>query len=291
MPATGPVASLSGPAPARRRLLLAAAPLLATPALLHAEPPSRLPEAVHRHLPATVRPGMTLTFAEEFDRFEWSADGRRGWRTRYPFGRTLLTNKEAQYYSDATVGQHPFRILDGALEISAALGENEAGLPYVSGIITSQHRFWQCYGYFEARAWLPRGRGLWPAIWLLPKDGSWPPEIDMVEMLGHRPDQIFVTLHSKVKGEGKHVPVTVADTAAGFHVYSVEWRPELMRFFFDGREIATIPTPSDMHKPMYILANLAVGGPGSWPGPPDAGTQFPARMLIDYIRAWQFDAP
>ena len=142
------------------------------------------------------RPGMTLTFAEEFTDFVWSADGRRGWRTNFPYGRTLPTNKEAQYYSDASVGAHPFRLRDGALEITAAPGENRGRLPYVSGMITTQGAgtgggagsgFAQRYGHFEFRAKLPRGRGLWTSLWLLPADNTWPPEIDVVEMLGHRP--------------------------------------------------------------------------------------------------------
>jgi beta-glucanase (GH16 family) len=37
---------------------------------------------------------------------------------------------------------------------------------------------------------------------------------------------------------------------------------------------------------MYLLANVAVGG--NWPGAPDATTAFPARMSIDYIRAYRF---
>jgi beta-glucanase (GH16 family) len=36
---------------------------------------------------------------------------------------------------------------------------------------------------------------------------------------------------------------------------------------------------------MYPIFDLAVGG--SWGGPPNASTQFPATMSVDYIRVWQ----
>ncbi len=243
---------------------------------------------------------MTLTFAEEFTDFVWSADGRRGWRTNFPYGRTLPTNKEAQYYSDASVGAHPFRLRDGALEITAAPGENRGRLPYVSGMITTQGAgtgggagsgFAQRYGHFEFRAKLPRGRGLWTSLWLLPADNTWPPEIDVVEMLGHQPGTLYLSTHSKATGkrEARTLPVPVGDLSTGFHDYGVSWRADEIRYFLDGRQIAVLSTPADMHKPMFLLANLAVGGAGSWPGPPDAATPFPASLLIESIRVWRFD--
>ena len=71
-----------------------------------------------------------------------------------------------------------------------------------------------------------------------------------------------------------------------FDVLTVEDQPDQVVFYLDGVETQRMPTPSDMHRPMYILANLAVGG--DWAGTPDASTAFPARFSIRYIRAYRF---
>lgn len=279
-------------APMMRRTVFTLASSLSLPSTSAAAGcPAQRPWLPQPALAIPSRQGLTLTFAEEFNDFVWSADGRCGWRTNFTYGRSLASNKEAQYYSDATVGVHPFRVAASVLEISASPGQNPAGLPYNSGLITTQGGFAQRYGHFEMRAWLPRGRGLWSGLWLLPADNSWPPEIDVVELLGHQPSTIYVSTHSKASGkrEARTLPLSVGDVSSGFHVYGVSWRQDEIRYFLDGRLIASLPTPTDMHKPMFLLANLAVGGAGSWPGPPDESTIFPARMLIDYIRAWRFD--
>ncbi|WP_431272878.1 glycoside hydrolase family 16 protein [Dankookia sp. P2] len=280
-------------APRSRRAALALAGL-AVPGIRLAAAAAPLqpiqPQWAPSQAPASAsRPGMTLTFAEEFSSFVWSVSGLQGWRTNFPYGRTLPANKEAQYYSDASVGVHPFRLERSVLEITASPGTNRAGLPHNSGMISSKGGFAQRYGYFEMRARLPRGRGLWPAFWLLPADNSWPPEIDVVEMLGHKPGELHANIRSKVMPR-QGLAVTVGDVSNDFHTYGVSWRADEVLHFFDGRQIARFQTPADMHKPMFLLANLAVGGAGSWPGPPDADTVFPARMLIDHIRAWSFDA-
>jgi beta-glucanase (GH16 family) len=125
---------------------------------------------------------------------------------------------------------------------------------------------------------------VWPAFWLLPADLSWPPEIDVMESVGD-PSRVYVTLHSNaVKAEGTEVAVSPGD----FHTFSVSWTRDQVVWFVDGREVKRMPTPADMHKPMYMLANVAVGG--DWAGQPDGSTPFPARMTIDYIRAYRFSS-
>lgn len=256
--------------------------------------------------------GLQPSFVEEFD-------GERldlvRWQTSFrhaPGGgdnianRTLTGNRERQLYLDpefARLGIQPFAVRGGLLSITAKrlppdsyralhaamshlTAADRAGpikdVRYSSGIVTTRGSFRQTYGYFEIRARLPKGQGLWPAFWLLPADGGWPPEIDVVEVLGHDQATVYTTVHSKLqpkRGEG----VPIADPAA-FHRYGVLWLPERIDFFVDGVKRFTTPTPPDAHKPMYMLANLAVGG--FWAGDPDAQTAFPARMDVDYIRAW-----
>jgi beta-glucanase (GH16 family) len=235
--------------------------------------------------------GYKRVFDDEFGSFNGTPTGNSGWMTRYnyngPRARTLPPD-EAQFYSDSSVGENPFSLSDGVLDITAAPGSNPQNLPYNSGVITTYQSFWMRYGYFEMRAKLPRGRGLWPAFWLVNENMTWPPEIDAVEMLGHDPTRIYLSTHYKVNG--KHVShteaFTVADTSADFHTYAVDWGPLNIVYYFDGKPVASYVTPPDMTSPMYMVLCLAVGGRKSWPGAPDSTTLFPAHMYIDYIRAW-----
>jgi beta-glucanase (GH16 family) len=239
----------------------------------------------------TVPPitGMRLTFESHFSSLRTQAFGEKNWMTTGPTGwRTLQSNREAEYYSDASVGVDPFRVDNGILTITAAPGKNPADLPYNSGMLTTYRLFSQVYGYFEMRAKLPAGAGLWPAFWLSPADRSWPPEIDIMEQLGNDPATIYVGTHSAVgdPNVGTTMPIKVSDTSRGFHVYGLDWEKEEIVWYFDGEPIRRLPTPADMHKPMYILINLAVGGAGSWPGPPNEATVFPARFQVEYLRAY-----
>ena len=268
------------------------------------------PEASPAAGPLTQAPDgrpLQMTFDDEFDSFRPWRNGHGVWRTMFKDGRsddpvelrTISGNHELQLYVDPTMpvgvsgsveaaaALDPFVIDNGVLEIIArptppGLTRALSGFRYTSGLITTQPSFSQTYGYFEMRAKLPRGKGVWPAFWLLPSDLGWPPEIDVMESIGD-PAFVWTTAHSKVdKTPGvKH---QVAPDV--FHTFAVSWDAKQIVWFVDGREVNRQPTPPDMHKPMYLLANVAVGG--DWPGAPDASTTFPARMSIDYIRAYRF---
>ncbi len=80
------------------------------------------------------------------------------------------------------------------------------------------------------------------------------------------------------------IGITVPDVSKDFHTYGVLWSPTFVAWYFDGHRVSHTPTPPDMHKPMYLLIDLAVGG--KWPGQPDASTTFPADMEVDYVRAY-----
>jgi len=212
---------------------------------------------------------------------------------------TLSGNKEAEWYAypgDGT-GFNATTVEHGNLVLTAIPRPAGLSMPkellYLSGMVMSDGCFAQTYGYFEIRARIPRGKGLWPAFWLLPASHKWPPEIDVFEMFGapnsrkeggvgwvhtgtiHTGDKAFTDWH--------HVPI---DQYASFHRYGLLWGPEEMTVYVDGKPIASQRTPVDYHQPMYLIVNLAVGG--EWPELPDANTLFPARMYVDYVRAWQY---
>jgi beta-glucanase (GH16 family) len=196
----------------------------------------------------------------------------------------------------AAAGYSPFSIEHNALVITAAqtppamrkLIPPPFANDYVSGAINS-YPFSQTYGYFELRGRVPAGQGLWPAFWLMPVDMSWPPELDVMEVLGQRPTRIFTTVHSRRLDKGTWIGTgtDMADLSLDDHLFGVDWGPERIRFYVDRRLVFSQPTPADCHKPFYIIANLAVGGPTSWPGAPDASTKFPAHFRIAAIRVWQ----
>jgi beta-glucanase (GH16 family) len=204
------------------------------------------------------------------------------WSSGYPWGCTNETTGERQCYVPEAL-----QVRDGLLVIEA--DRDEGGpLPYRSGMIVSARSFSQRYGYFELRARLPRGKGMWPAFWLLPKPtGKWPPELDVMELFGSEPDTVLMGQHWRDAAgrERKRIGSwTGPDFTAGFHSFGLSWGPESIVWYVDGveryRSVRNIPTEE-----MYVLVNLAVGGEA--PGDPDATTPFPSRMEVDYVRVWE----
>jgi Ca2+-binding RTX toxin-like protein len=244
--------------------------------------------------------GMVQTFADDFETFDRFSDGEGTWRTRFEWwgdgAFTLPENGEQQIYvdtdfrgltgteEDAPLGYNPFSVVDGKLVITAdAIDEQSAATKqyeFTSGMISSQSSFWQTYGYFEMTAELPEGAGAWPAFWMLPVDNSWPPEIDILEAFGDQPNQV----HTATIGSGGTADTwSQVDTSGGMHSYGVKWTPYDITFYVDGVEIMSTPTPSDFHTQMYLIANLAVGGP--WAG--NADPSLAAQFKIDEIVAYQ----
>lgn len=244
------------------------------------------------------RSDLKLTFADQFDTLSLRSGESGTWDTNFwwgkPNGSTLEDNGEQQWYIDhdyaPTRSVDPFDVENGILTITAARAA-EAIKPhinnydYTSGLLTTYQSFSQTYGYFEIRADMPDNHGVWPAFWLLPSDGSWPPEIDVVEMRGQEQNTVHVAAHSMETGSRTAVSsaINVASTE-GFHSYGLLWTKEELVWYFDDVEVFRADTPADMHDPMYMLVNLAVGGMA---GTPNDGLATPAEMRIDYIRAYQ----
>ncbi|MBB5997021.1 glycoside hydrolase family 16 protein [Streptomonospora salina] len=213
-------------------------------------------------------------------------------------------NNELQYYTDSR--DNLAHDGNGNMVITAREG-NPAGhqchyghCQYTSGRMNTAGKFEHAYGRYEARIQIPTGQGIWPAFWMLGGDFGdvgWPDsgEIDIMENIGSRPADVHGSLHGPGYSGGN--PITgsyyhpqgwaFADT---FHTFAVEWSPESITWFVDGNAYQTF-TPADTggdpwvyDHPFFMILNVAVGG--SWPGSPDASTQFPQQMKVDYVRVY-----
>lgn len=151
------------------------------------------------------------------------------------------------------------------------------------------------YGQVEARIKIPKGPGLWPAFWLLQSDGVWPPEIDIMEIVDPEAKQVAQHFHygktdtDFTKNPGKGYPAGV-DLSQDFHVYGVDWQPDYIRWYLDGKLIQEYTDKANIpSKPMYVLLNLAVGG--EWPEKYGklADASFPAEMVVDWVKVWQLN--
>ncbi len=224
--------------------------------------------------------GWRQTFGEEFN---GRAVDTTKWNTTFPWGRrTTPSNNELQWYVD-----NAFEFTGNTVRIRADK-KTVNDYKYTSGMLASWNKFSQTYGYFEMRAKLPKGKGYWPAFWLLPASGKWPPEVDIMEALGHMPTKVYMTSHASINGVMKQVGGNYIgpDFSKGFHTFGVHWQPNLLVYYIDGVERFRTQT-NVPNEPMYLIANLAVGG--KWPGNPDSSTVFPNHLEIDYIRVYQED--
>jgi beta-glucanase (GH16 family) len=226
------------------------------------------------------KPGWKLTFDDEFDgkRLDlkkWNPNDPNGWER----------NNELQAYVT-----NAFEMGGGFLRIRAEKREafySGKQRSITSGMMTTLGKFSQEYGRFEIRCRAPKGKGMWPAFWLMPAAGEWPPEIDVLEILGHEPKKVYMTHHYR-DTQGKHQSHggswSGPDFSTGFHEFAVEWSSQRIVWFVDGTERFRSEDAVPKER-MYLLLNLAVGG--DWPGNPDAQTKFPAALEVDYVRVYQ----
>ncbi|MGP1609433.1 MAG: glycoside hydrolase family 16 protein, partial [Burkholderiales bacterium] len=264
-------------------------------------------------LPVLVPATYVQSFSDDFEDEnlgrinENAAGGRPGapaWRSRYRQARQDVINKEKQIYMDpqfsgtakAALGVQPFSIRDGVLRIRADRADPAKVSPhiwnyrYTSGCISSELTHWQTYGYFEIRARLPRGKGYWPAFWLLPKRDAWPPEIDVLEGSGIRPYGIHHGAIEKPRKASTPGGVWIdqfIDVSDGFHRYAMDWTRENIIFYVDGTKTFEYG-PHTIHEDMYMLVNLALGSrDANWIPDPDDTTPFPGLLEVDYVHAYR----
>lgn len=244
----------------------------------------------------------TLIWSDEFN----GSNGQLPDNSKWVFntGGDGWGNSELQYYTNLQSNA----ALDGSGNlVITARRENNGNYncwygrcQYTSARLTTVGKFSYAYGGFEARIKIPSGQGIWPAFWMLGVDlfkVGWPQcgEIDIMENIGKEPLAVHGTLHgpgySGADGLSStyHLPNN-QPFSNDFHVYRADWTGNSITFSVDGNQYAT-KTRSDtrgnkwvFNHNFFILLNLAVGG--NWPGSPDASTQFPQTMIVDYVRVY-----
>ena len=254
--------------------------------------------------PPPPPPVWTLAWSDEFDGpagaavdgTKWVAEtGGHGWG-----------NQEREFYTAGTGNAS----LDGSgrLVITARAEPPNStrncwygACRYTSARLITKGLFEQTYGRFEARIRIPRGQGIWPAFWMLGSNiggVGWPVcgEIDIMENIGREPKTVHGTIHgpgySGASGIGASYGLATDSFADNFHVFTVEWTLNEIRWLIDEKEYNRI-TPTRLPSggtwvfdhPFFLLLNVAVGG--AWPGDPDPSTVFPQEMVVDYVRVYR----
>ena len=204
-------------------------------------------------------------------------------------------NNELQTYTADQINSY---IQDGNLVIQAL--SDSQGKAYTSARMITKDKVEFTHGRIDVRAKLPTGQGIWPAIWMLGAnidEVSWPAcgEIDIMELVGHEPDEVHGTAHWGVRGSPSTFNGSSLVDENGFqdtyHVWTLMWEENSIKWYVDEQLLHSISssqvtgTNYPFNSDFFILFNIAVGG--NWPGSPDATTAFPQTMEIDYIRVFQ----
>ena len=234
--------------------------------------------------------GMTLVWSDEFD---GPSINSNNWTFEIGTGNWGWGNNELQnYQEDNTI------IIDGNLVIEARRESLDNSNYTSSRLITRGKQSFQ-YGRVDIRAVMPYGQGIWPALWMLGSNHlqvGWPTcgEIDIMEMIGggEGDNVVHGTAHWDQSGHvsyGQSMTNNSGKLSEEYHVYSIIWDEQSIRWYFDDVNFNTIDiTPaalSAFHDDFYFIMNVAVGG--VWSGNPDNTTLFPQWMIIDYIRVFQ----
>ena len=253
---------------------------------------------------------ITVNQASAEDREINAPDGYRlVWHDEFSEGTTLNSdwthevqnagwvNHELQNYRNGTAdGKRVTELIDGRLHINCFKGSD--GKIYSGRVYAKVKQGWT-YGYIEASIKLPKGKGTWPAFWMMPVNfRSWPAdgEIDIMEEVGYHPDYVSSSLHANAHVHSNGTQVTHEMYCRGaegeFHKYAIEWTHENITTYVDGKlqlsynncGLGRDDWPYD--DPFYVIFNLAWGG--DWGGAQGVDeSALPATMEVDYIRVFQ----
>jgi beta-glucanase (GH16 family) len=240
--------------------------------------------------------GYNLVWADEFNGDalnldDWTYEIGDGCPNNCGWG-----NNELEYYREDNTS-----IVDGHLVITAkqqSFGDRD----YTSSRLVTKGKQQFKFGRIDIRAALPKGQGIWPALWMLGSNidaVGWPAcgEIDIMELTGDLPNRILGTIHygantsQHQSNSGTKYLDGQATFQDEFHVFSINWENNIIEFLLDGEVYHTITpatlngAPYPFNKNQFFIFNVAVGG--NWPGSPDASTSFPQHMIVDYVRVFQ----
>lgn len=239
-----------------------------------------------------TKDGKKLVWSDEFnytglpDKTKWN----------YETGGDGYGNNEKQFYTENR--PQNARVENGNLVIEAHK-ENWKGSGYTSARLNTRGKHSWKYGIFEIRAKLPKGRGTWPAIWMMSENmKEWPDdgELDIMEHVGFNSGFIHATAHTKkynhIINTQKTDTLIVSDASEKFHVYKMHWSTEKIEMFVDDKKYYTYIDTEKTYdawpfdQPFYMILNLAVGG--NWGGQKGIDDSiWPQKFYVDYVRVYQ----
>jgi beta-glucanase (GH16 family) len=228
------------------------------------------------------------------DNFEGASLNSSLWNTQYPWGEDNNGDGSENCYlpSNVTLDGQGHLVLTaqrGEVQGTGSTGQSKSW-PYSSGQVNTFGKFSLTHGVLEVRARVPAGLGTWPAFWSLPADGSWPPEVDVMEVYGVEPGTVDMTYHwgseKNPKEADSETTLSGAEVfSSDFHVFGCAITKRAITWYLDGVEQWSFTNQNKIAQlvPLYLVCNLAIGGAG---GDPD-GTPMPVHYVVDYIRAWK----
>jgi beta-glucanase (GH16 family) len=242
--------------------------------------------------PPPTGPPVVGNWSQVFDE-EFNAPLSSARWTQSLWGSTVISG-DAEAYDPSAV-----TVNNGILSITASK-QPLNGRSYTSGIITTggvagetAPGFSFKYGYVEASMKIPTGKGFWSALWTLPTpnangtfhDGDG--ELDIAEILGATPNSLTMFTHKSTGRKGTDYNTGI-DLSKGFHTYGMDWEPDHVTWYLDGKQLFSITDAILIPQVAeYLILNLMVGTSGSWAGAPTSSTVFPSSMQVDWVHVWQ----
>lgn len=241
--------------------------------------------------------GYKLVWNDEFDQGSELATSKWTHEVQKP---GWVNNELQEYVNGEHNGKRVSELKNGKLLITAF---KDGGRVYSARVYGNYKTGWK-YGIFEAKIKLPKGRGTWPAFWMMPSNNDfavnpWPKcgEIDIMEEVGLNPNYTSSSIHCQTYnhsiGTQKNAERYVAGAEGEFHVYRLEWTEDYIQTFVDGEKLLRFDNDGQgnvntwpFNKPFYLILNLAWGG--TWGGMNGVDeSALPCTMEVEYVRVYQ----